>query len=269
MASHLFFLDIDGTLLRGDSGIHQVVLDAALAFRKAGGDIVLCTGRAPVSTERIVQRMGITLPCILYCGAVLYDFGSKRALISRPMNDGVLDEIKKIMAEYPEVSIQAYTADQIHMLHMTEHLQKYGVKEEHTPADNDVDKVRGGILKLVMTCKDPEILKLCRTRFLPEPHYNFAFSSRRFADIVAGGASKAVMMQELLSRLNIPVGNTFSAGDAMTDYPMIEKSAYSFAPVDANPKILEICDETIPVCEEGGAAVALQKAAKLITSHRD
>ena len=264
MISHLFFMDIDGTLCRGDSVIRQEVLDAAGAFREKGGEIVLCTGRSPMSARRIAERLAISLPCIVYCGAMLYDFKAGRRLASHAMNGAVLADIRRMLEAFPQISLMAYTADQVYLLRSTVFFRANGVQDEIPPAVSRLEDMEGQIFKIVLSCEEPLFLRQCHEQCFGGPDYQFEFSGREFADIVAGGVTKADMMDRLLALLRIPVSRTFAAGDAMTDYTMLKASGYSFAPVDADSGVLAVCDEIIPRCEDNGAATALKSALKMI-----
>ena len=267
MKKYIFFLDIDGTLLRLDSGIHQEVIDAAKAFRKGGGDIVLSTGRSPLSSRWVAEKLDITLPSILYGGASLYDFSKNKHIVTYPLKETVFDAIRLLMKIDEDISVQIFTSEKIYMLRCNELYRARGIKEEYAASvAADIKDVRGDVIKIVMTCEEPQVLQKIHDTIFTGSDYHFAFSGRRFAEVVAGNVSKAAMIKELLSKIDVPMERTFAAGDAMTDYQMMIDCAYTFAPVDSNPKILEICDETIPVCEEGGVAIALESALRIMKS---
>ncbi|MDR1611420.1 MAG: HAD hydrolase family protein, partial [Planctomycetota bacterium] len=128
MARYLFFTDVDGTLLRGDMAIPERVKIAAKRFVDAGGLLTLCTGRAPLSTAWIAKALDIGLPCILYGGAALYDFGRREIVSGRALPAGTGERCAEVLSRFPTVSLQAYGAENIFMLRITDLLRAKGVR---------------------------------------------------------------------------------------------------------------------------------------------
>jgi len=117
-----------------------------------------------------------------------------------------------------------------------------------------------------MACKDVPLLQRCGETLFASRGYQFAFASRHFAEVVAPGAGKAAAMQTLSARYHVKPCNTFAAGDGMTDLPLLQAAGYAFAPVDAAEPVRAASDMQIPTCEEGGMAVAFDRALQLMTS---
>ena len=116
MNKYLFLSDIDGTLLRGESGIGPGVKKAAQEFMDYGGLLALCTGRSHVSTAWVAKELNIQIPCVIFSGAAIYDFIKKEFIWARPMENHVLESIKKVYDLYPDISIQIYTKDDIYLI---------------------------------------------------------------------------------------------------------------------------------------------------------
>ncbi len=263
MGRHIFFTDIDGTLLRGDMTIPPAVIAAAARFVAAGGMIALATGRSPVSTAWIARALAIDIPCILYSGAVIYDFSSQRIIAAHPLPGSVRNVLANVVTKYPDISVQAYTSSRAHVLQINDLLRAKGVKEELesvASAIPDADE----LLKIVLTCDNVQRLEECGARLFSGDDYQFAFASTHFAEVVARGADKGSAVRQLAALLNIPLFNTFAAGDAMTDYSLLSTCAFSFATADAPSALQTIADVFIPPCTEGGMAEAFDRAAAMI-----
>jgi len=257
---YLFFSDIDGTLLRENSGIHPAVKSAVKRFIKAGGLLSLCTGRSHISSDWVAKELGISVPCILFAGAALYDFSLCTSIWTRPLDHALLECAQEVCEHFPSVSVQVYTQDEVFILQMNERLKAHGVKEELVGQTVPVTRVKGDILKLVMACDDVDLLQACGEKIFIARGYRFAFASTHFAEVVASGAGKDRAMHKLVKHYRINPQNTFGAGDGMTDLPMLKASSFSFAPANAMPAVLAACDQIIPACEEGGMAVAFELA---------
>lgn len=261
---HIFLSDVDGTLLRGDSGIHRKVIKAAHEYVNAGGFLNLCTGRAPISSRWVARELPVNMPCILYTGAAIYDFETEQCIWSQHFSNDILPIIEKLYMEYPNISIQAYTQDNIFMLRANERLLSRGIKQEIPDCISALSDVKGNLLKLVLTCDDVNLLQQCGKQLFSSDEMTFAFSSTHFAEVVPAGAGKDNAMRALSELYDIPLSRFFAAGDGMTDLPMIELSSYSFAPVTAPKLILDKCDMIIPSCEEGGMETAFNYARDVI-----
>lgn len=261
-----FFLDIDGTLLRGRMAVPETVKAAAGRFRDAGGVIVLCTGRSTMSTRHIARELNLDAPAVLFNGAALYDFKNETASDAVPLPARTADLLAPLTASYPEASLQAHTLERAYLLRLNELLASRGVREELEPEVSSTAEVGGDILKLVMSHPDPDVLRRCREEYFSEPGYNFMFASRHFIEVVAEGVDKGTGARAALRRLGLSGEAAFAAGDAMTDLPMFGAAAYSFAPADAMPEVAAACDEIIPSCEEGGMERAFESALRLMRS---
>lgn len=263
MKPSLFFCDIDGTLLRGKMPIPEKVKEAARRYGATGGRVVLCTGRSPVSTAAIAAEMEVDGPCIVHSGAMLYDFANDRPLRGVAMPDSVREILREMVDGYPEISVQACTADRTYLLRSNEVLRSRGVQEDLERDESALESVRGAIYKIVMTCPDRELLQSCGDKLFAGDEYTFAFASRRFAETVSSGSDKAAAARTMAEEMGVPMEHTFAAGDAMTDYPMLRQCGHSFAPSDAVEEVLRVCDTVIPTCEEGGMEQAFLQAAAM------
>ena len=127
MGKYIFLSDVDGTLLGGDSDIPQNVINSAQEFMDAGGLLCLSTGRSTVSSRWVAKEINVNLPCILYTGAAIYDFKAERYIWSCHFESDILPVIERIYDEYPDLSLQVYTHDNIYMLRNNQRLMERGI----------------------------------------------------------------------------------------------------------------------------------------------
>ncbi len=260
----LFFCDIDGTLLRGAMSVPSKVKTMAAEYRRAGGVIVLCSGRSQWSAARVAHELDVFSPGILYNGAVVYDFASDRALATTPAPAGIIDLFPLVLAAFPELSLQAYTLERVFLLQRNAVLVERGIVEELEPVTTPPAAVTGSVIKLVLTHADPAELRRCGDEFFSGEGYKFAFASRRFAEVVAADADKGAGALRVADMLGVPLSRCFAAGDAGTDLPVMRLCRHSFAPADAAPNVLTDANETVPPCEEGGMAQAFAIAIQMM-----
>ena len=267
MDTHIFFVDVDGTLLRSGRPVSPLVLAAAERFREAGGRVALCTGRSPLSTRGIAREMGIDTPCVLFTGAAVYDFVAGAAVRTVALPVDVREAVGRIAAFDADLSVQAYTLERAYLIQSGSVLRERGIREELEGETTPISAVRGEILKLVLTHGDPGYLSRCAAEVFDD-RYHFAFASRRFAEVVARGADKGAGARVVAEYLGVPMGRTFAAGDAMTDVPMLEACGYSFAPEDAPEGVRGRADETMPSCDADGMASAFDRAIAIMRDGR-
>ena len=258
--------DVDGTLLRGASGIHQKVIKAAHEYIEAGGLLSLSTGRSLVSSRWAAQKLKVNIPCILYTGSVIYDFDTEQCIWSRCFDSDIIQILEQLYIEYPEISIQVYTLDNIFMLRSNGRLLSKGIKEEIPDRISQLADIHGDPLKLLLSCDDVETLHKCKEHLFSSDKVIFSFSSTHFAEVVAEGAGKDNAMKRLSEMYDVQLSSFFSAGDGMTDLPMMELSGYSFAPVTAPKTLLDSCDMIIPSPKEVGMEIAFNYARNNIKS---
>lgn len=260
MEKYLFLSDVDGTLLRGDSGIGGNVRQAAGRFMDKGGLLSLCTGRSQFSAAWVAEELGIRIPCVLYNGGAIYDFSQNKFILSFSLKNDILEPVQRVYELFPDVSLQVYTKDRIYLIRKNEFLETYGIKEEMADHLSAVSEVEGEILKITMAADDRQLLKRCGEEVFNTGHLQFAFSSTHFAEVFAEEAGKEIGLRLMAERYGIKIRNVFAAGDGITDLPMLQAAGYSFAPVNAAKAVLEACDMKIPPCEKDGMEKAFNTA---------
>ncbi|POP33415.1 HAD family phosphatase [Lactonifactor longoviformis] len=255
----VFLSDIDGTLSDRNFNIHPKVIAAAAAYMESGGLLVLSTGRAPVATEQVARLMNITHPCIVYSGAGIFDFIRGRLLWSSPMGEEVLAAVQYVLDQYTDVSVQVFTDVGIYLLQSNDILDQKAVRAERGIRIPEVSFVKGRILKILLTGADVGDLERCGT-WPVWRGTTYRFASRHFVEVVSEHTDKSVAMAELLRLYDMNLGQTFAAGDAMTDYTMLVSSGYSFVPANAPENLKKAGDRIIEIPEQGGMAAAFQMA---------
>ncbi len=258
---HLFLSDIDGTLMRRDVPLLPSVISAAEEYKKHGGLLAICTGRSLPAAQAVALELGVNAPSILYGGAAIYDFQNRKYLYANPFTWDVLIGVKSVLENEPAVSMQVLTLENVYVLRRNQRLNERGVKEENVGPVVPIEDVKGAALKLVMCCDDPKRLEACRPYFPPE-FCNFSFGSRTFVDIVPAGHGKGEALKALSQLTGVSFDHFFSAGDAMSDVPMMKLSGTSFAPENAMDEVKKVATHIVPDITQGGMGEAFRIAAK-------
>ena len=147
---YVFLSDIDGTLLRRGVPLCREVIDAAAVYKQQGGLLSVCTGRSLPAARQTAQDLGVNAPSILYGGAAIYDFCTGRYLYAQPFQWDVMQAVRRVLQEFPDISMQVFTLEDVFVLRRNRRLNEVGVQEENVNPIADPADVRGDILKLVM-----------------------------------------------------------------------------------------------------------------------
>lgn len=255
----LFISDIDGTLLKTGEPIHKSVKESIVNYRNLGGEITVCTGRAPVSVRKVVEELRIDLPCILYGGALIYDFSVNEILykcIIENAKSSIFPFLRELKDCCPDVSIQVYTDAGIYLLNETKFLREKGVKEELTSKISTLQQMEGNILKVVLSCENEKVLERIKSTFAI-PGITVAYASRHFMELCNCNATKGKALEELCNILNISLSECACAGDAFTDMSMMKMCRRTYAPENAMQEIREAADVVVPEAGMGGLHVAV------------
>lgn len=264
----MFVSDIDGTLLKTGESIHRSVKESIANYKKLGGKITICTGRAPISTKGIVAELEIDLPCILYGGALIYDFSAKETLYQCIMENAKSDiypVLKRIKDSSPDISIQIYTNVGIYMLNETEFLRRKGVKEELTGQLSTLQQIQGDVLKIVLSCEKEHLLDKVRSELMFSGT-TLEYASRHFVELCNCNATKGKALEKLCSILNVSLSECVCAGDALTDMSMIGLCRRAYVPENAMPEMKKVAAMVFPKAEMGGLHVALDLECALFSA---
>ena len=255
----LFLSDIDGTLLRDNSGIHPDVIEAIRRFIKEGGKFGLCTGRALPALLPIIESLPINAPCIACGGSIVYDPKLEKIIYARPLDESVFDFINAVLDKYPDVSITACLRAEIVNIRVNNRLLNKGIPEDRGAPVVSLDKVKEP-MKLLLSCDDPETLAEIGRKYVNPSLFSFLASGVHFYELMPNGADKGSAVKEAAKAAADGEGcRLFTAGDASSDLAMKSASELFFAPENALPKVLKNADVIVPTPENAGIAKALEK----------
>jgi len=260
----VFFSDIDGTLLAHGQEVPPTVRDAAIEYQRRGGQLVLCTGRSAKSLRPVAKALQVTLPCIVCCGAGIYDLRAEQYLWHARFQSDILERLRGVLDAYPSVAVQAFTTDNIITLRMNDQLARRGIRSEQQDGVQSEHEIQGDILKILLVCEDVDPLHRCRTAYFTNRGYTVEAASTHFTEITPAGVDKGTAVRKLLNLLNLEDAVICAAGDGRTDLSLLREASMRFAPRNAKPELKAICHHIVPAAEEGGMAAAFSIAGERI-----
>jgi Cof subfamily protein (haloacid dehalogenase superfamily) len=99
MTYRLLALDLDGTLLDPYGALTDATREAVAAARRAGMDVVACTGRRYRTAIPLVRELGLTGRVVVNNGAVVKDIDSGETVASAYLSAELYPEALAMMAE--------------------------------------------------------------------------------------------------------------------------------------------------------------------------
>ena len=236
------YCDIDGTL--ADQSIISGENVAALAqYRRAGGKLGLATGRVELITESYAQQLEVDLPCILYNGAAVYDFGSHTFLHTETVDPAdVLAMMELGMGVYPQVNVEICPGGPT-VLANPNGVEDAFITREKQPFVYGRAEDCQRIIKL-MFYGDPQELKRVEAAILPEfgEKYRILFSQPVYLEVLPKAAGKESALAWISQNLNIPMEQICAMGDYDNDVGMIQLAGLGAAPADAPERVKEKAD---------------------------
>jgi len=260
----VFFSDVDGTLLAHCQEIPKAVRDAAIEYQRRGGQLALCTGRSVKALRPVAEALQVKLPCIVCCGAGIYDLQASQYLWHARFHSDILERIRGVLREYPSVAVQAFTMDNIITLRMNDQLARRGIRSEQEGSIHSPREIRGDILKILLVCEDVDLLHQCRAAYFSSAGYTVEAASTHFTEITPAGADKGAAVRRFLRLLRLDGAVICAAGDGRTDLSLLREAEMRFAPQNAKPELKAICNYIVPAAEEGGMATAFSIVSEQI-----
>lgn len=249
MGEKIFFIDLDGTLMRDDKTISEENRNALRRVVNSGNYIVLATGRAIANARKIVKNLGLVLPgsyLIAYNGAIIYDC-SADCILSRRQLPIEYAEYLYDEAHAAGLYIQTYSDTQILTDNYSRELAFYLersrmpyriVKDKASLLDDEPPKM------LLISLDNRE--KLERFRY---DHMEWErgkcisfFSSPEYLEYCPLGSTKGYGIEYLERFLNIPEENTIAIGDQENDISMIRRAHIGVAMKNAAETVKDCAD---------------------------
>ena len=105
--------DIDGTIVKWDTGFSDNVKNCIKKLCASGVKVVLVTGRMHCATTHIVNELGLTTPVVSYQGGLIKD-SSGTTLYQKNLDSETAKKIIK-WAEKNNVHINLYIDDKLYV----------------------------------------------------------------------------------------------------------------------------------------------------------
>ena len=267
---HIFFTDLDGTLLDNQSNIPKELKKAIEAYVSAGHILVLATGRPLGSVYDVIDRTGLHLPNILIIannGSLIYDCEEKKSLLDlkMPIDDAVnlIDVI-----ESHGIHAQTYSSKYVICKKHDPEIEFYSKRTGMTPKHDDnlrnlLDATPYKVLALELHDKE-KLFKLQRDTvdYLGDKYISF-FSCDEMLEFVDKRSGKGNAVKFVCEHFGISPKDAYAAGDAENDISMLAAVGQSFVIKNATDEVKAVASTiTEKTNDEGGLTDILMMLSK-------
>ena len=251
----LVALDIDGTLLSGEGKVPSGTVEALDLVRSTGHEVVLATGRSLAGLVPIAVRLGLTTGWGVASNGALtvrldrsapsgYEVVAVRTFDPEPVIRRAMEIVPVVQVAVEEVGWGWRTNAPFGPGELNG--QQKLVRLEDLLAEPATRAVLVG----------PDIRRF--TDALHATGVTVTPMGPDWLDIVARDVNKAVALDDVRYRLNIPVERTVAVGDGVNDLGMLAWAARSVAMGHAPAIVRSAADETTGTIDQAGVLPVLR-----------
>ena len=235
----IIMTDLDGTLLDDKKQIAERDLAAIEEFRKGGGIFTVATGRGYAMAEKVIRRLKIDVPCVIFNGAAVYDYQQERFLWHSDMPDCSVSYLKTLHKEFPDIGIEILHEKKVYVTADNQTVEEHMAIESLTPVYCDIDSVpRGDWLKVLIAYPPEKIGRIIEfTKHSCNEGVNWVHSSPMYYEMLPQGVSKGSGYKKMLELTGRTDFFTVAAGDFGNDYEMVRTADLGVAVANAQEEV--------------------------------
>lgn len=224
MNKQLLISDLDGTLLNSRQEISTENKASIQQFIKDGGLFTIATGRIEESVYPYVQELGITLPVILYNGAVIYDYQSQQRIFEQKISHFTpLFEKLQAFSESHSIGINYYQNKRAYVPDYNDLIQEHEEKDKVKIREISADFDTSSVTKVLLISNDPAVLKTCEKLVqCSGVPCDTVYSDKTYLEILPKYVSKGNAVKQLLKYINQTGIHTTCVGDHENDLTMLK-----------------------------------------------
>ena len=249
MSKKIFFFDLDGTLLNSKKEITSKTMEALKRFTDAGNHFAISTGRAIDSAMDVQKELGLFFSgtfLVGYNGGQIYDCDNKELVYRAQIP---LNLVKKCfdLAKEHNIHIHTYNDDHILTPDDGECIDYYRrvIKTPYIVTDDVTKELEYGPSKCIaIELHDHEKMERFREEVLKiaPDKLSVMYSNPYYLEIFPSEAGKGSAVIRLCDYLDIPIENSFAAGDEQNDISMIKAAGTGIAMLNATDMVKDNAD---------------------------
>lgn len=268
--------DYDHTISAMDGSIPARNVEALRYFIREGGTFSVVSGRSVPLFRSRVPLLPINAPCLLYNGAVCYDYRTEKLLFSYQLPADAQEILDALLCDFPDVRIEAQTLDACYAYTddplRDEYLRRCGAPCIHGAAPQPWVKlvVYGKFRRAEYDTADSitaeDLAQFDRIerqmRRLCEGRANVARSMGRIVECWPLECDKGTSARRLAQQFGCKT--LVGIGDAPNDLPLLNEADIAFCPSDCAPALRSLPYRFAAPCGEGAVASALEELESIL-----
>jgi hypothetical protein len=276
MTLRLVALDIDGTLLDPYGDLTDAVCEGVGSLRRAGLQVVLCTGRRFRTSLPIAQRLGLEGAIVCNNGVLVKDLASGKTLLHEFLPRDAYDRVLSMMRTIgpPLVYVDRYH-EGTDML--TESVDRAHEFQREYLADNteftrfvdDLAAARPEEVIMMSAMADAETLAALEAearRTLGDAVHTHSLINKNYRgnilEFLSPASGKWSALLRLATSSGIPREEIAAIGDDVNDAEMIRNAGFGVAMGNAVDAAREHADAVVRSNAEGGVIEAIEQVLR-------
>lgn len=245
----ILFTDLDGTLLNNNSRISEKTKRFLDEFIRAGNKLVLSSGRPLFSVLEVMENAHLTYPGIIVIannGTLIYDCDSQTPLLEKRLPLSYVAYLQA-QAKAHGLHIQTYTDDAV--VCTTEDAEiRYYRRRIHLPlllAEDYAAFLPKEPFKMLAIHLDDHsrLTAFCDSiADWAAGKIQYIFSNEQYLELFDKDAGKGNAIRFVCSHFQIPLADSYAAGDAQNDISMLEAAGCGIAMANADPAVKKAAD---------------------------
>jgi len=245
----IFFFDLDGTLLTSKKDISPRTMYALKEFTGAGNHFCINTGRAIDSAKAVYRELGLNFEGSFLCGCngtEIYSVDDGKYIFKTGVSLKLVPVVLDIAKKY---DMHIHTYNDTHILSSSDgECMKYYRRVIKTPllVTDDITKE--------LTSPPPKMIAIELHDRAKQEAFKVAledavgdeltllYSNPYYLEIFPKEAGKGNAVNRLANILNIPLENTYAAGDQENDISMLRAAGVGVAMLNATDEVKRVCD---------------------------
>ena len=246
----IFFFDLDGTLLNKEKKITDKTMEALRAFTEAGNHFCINTGRAIDSARSVYDGLGLDFKGSFLCGSngtEIYSVDDEKYVFKTGVR---LELVPRILDLAKEYDVHCHTYNETHIVsRWNGECMDYYRRVIKTPlivAEDVMEYIKTPPSKMIaIELHDHEKQERFRMALqeMVGDELTLLYSNPYYMEIFPSIAGKGSAVKRLAEYLDIPMENTYAAGDEQNDISMIEAAGCGIAMINGTDIVKASADE--------------------------
>lgn len=262
----VLFSDIDGTLSTYERVIPQSNLDAIDYFIENGGRFALATGRSVASAQRVVDKIRVSTPCIIYNGGEIYDFETDTTFYCALLPDEAKKHIPEALSLFPNIGMEIHVDRTLYCIKESERSVRHILNENDEFKVYKLSEIPEGKWHKILITGTKEVVDEAERYFKDKSTDNYYFlrSEPGLFEILPIDASKGKAIKKYCEIFNVDIENVYAIGDYYNDVEMLKAAGYSALTGDSPQELRAIARYITCPCGEGAVSDFIKHIERLM-----